>query len=153
MKLRESRHDGFNVLATAQGRLDEEMERLDFFTRKLHEKNESKDKASGEHNRARDMLTMALLDESNINTAERKLSKRSFTRMCESMVQTWADIAAMADQSRAAWDFKLRRQSALVAKMQSDMGTTRANYRGSCTVIDAQIAHLHATLDFIKQLE
>ncbi|KAG0593968.1 hypothetical protein M758_UG036200 [Ceratodon purpureus] len=154
MKLRESRHDGFNVVAIAQRRLDEEMERLDFVTRKVHEKNESYEKASAEHNRARDMLALAIIDESNVNSADRKQSTRIFsTRICESLVQSWADNAMIADQSRGAWDFKFRRQSALVAKMQTDMTATRVTYRGSCTVIDAEIAHLHATIEFLNSLE
>ena len=153
MKLRQTRHDKFALVATSQGRLEQEKERLKFMERKVAEEKRSHDRASEEHERAQQLLIAARADEANLTTPEEKIARAGFTRICDSLVRSVAHNLQSISYRHAGWDFKVNRQTALVAKLEAEVATTRADYRTTCSIIDAQIVKLSASVDLLDQLE
>ena len=153
MNLRQSRQDEFASVASAQRRLEEEKDRLKFVERKLGEKIDSHERATEEYERARAVLIAARVDETNVTTADQKIAKRTSTTICENLVSTLAANVEANRCRRSGWDFKVKRQTVVVGKMEAELAAARAKYRSTCASIDAQLVSLSAGVDLIARLE
>ncbi|KAG0596252.1 hypothetical protein M758_UG237200 [Ceratodon purpureus] len=151
-RLNMARHDCGKPVSDLRRRLGEERERLRFFERKVFEKSGSYDKALLEFQRARDVLDAAKLDEGAQSTRELKAARRSFTRRCEVLVESWYENVAVTYTQLDPWEFKMKRQSDRVAKAISDLTAAKEILKEELQFLDTSLSELTALANALANL-
>ena len=151
MTLKETRETAFAELHLANDRLEEERKRLHFVEKKVRETAASDISVTKEYEKAREVLTEALTDQSAPSNLDEKISRNKYLKNCESLVKAWTRNVEIARERVAEWEFKSTRQIARVGKLTDTAHAADVNCRKTCAMIDKDIEHLADLAEFLQQ--
>ena len=151
-KLKQDRADCRGDVAKLGSRLGEEKERLKYIHRKLNEKRDTHDRATEEYRKAHAVLVAARIDKTTTNSPEHARSKRAFVRICEALAQSWFENKKNSEHRLSAWEFRCRRQSEIMKKVQKELELAEATYADTVMHIDTETANLQSLAEVLQRL-
>ena len=104
--LKEALHTASLELQQRHGKVLAEIERAKFMTRKIAERTEVLNKAVEEYDRAFAVLVAAQTEGTKNNSAQVQSCQKSFLKICESLVNSWAVNVKVAKDRLSSWEFK-----------------------------------------------
>ena len=151
-KLQEARHDAHNTANNLAIRLKKEKETLKLFQERVDEKAKSHVEMIEQHDKALTMLLAAKSEDLTSATDEEKEYRKTFIQRSETLVGSWYVNVDMARQRVECWEFKLRKQSTVVAKLSADLAAAESRYAAVVQQLDVEMGSLRAVSEFIRHL-
>ena len=152
-KVMEARHEALNKLRQSRERVKAEKERLKYVERKLVENRDSHNRVIAEFESARNVLSAAKLEEAETDNVQPKREAKAVLRICENLCKSLENSIAVSATRLAGWDFKNRRQTALIERLSEELSKEQDRYFIACNVFIGRLDHLQALKDLLAQIE
>lgn len=149
MRLRSQRHEAFEPVSRVSLSLEEARERLNHVSRKLEEKKENYQRALGEYEHSRGILTAAGEERGELPKPEQGIQINNVEKTCESLLNSWWKNVEIARDGVRAWDYKYRSQTMVVLKVSKELATAQAKYKATCEEIAAEFDDLRSLSIFL----
>ena len=153
MRLQQARHDYYRNADNLSSKLQEEKEKLKFFERKLLERSGTYDRLQEAANKANIALTVA---KSACNTGstkhEQMMDPKLMLTSCEVLVNSWSENLELSRERLHSWEFRCRRQTEIVAKLQADLSIAEGRYANCSEQFDYELDRLSTVSDLLRRL-
>ena len=151
-RLHEAKHDYYKNADITANRLVEEKDHLKFVQSKVDIKATSLRQFIEQLDKAKEILQAAKFRVRLKATKEEQKEISSYVEICESLVTSWEISVDLAKQRLHCWEFKHKRQTAIIAKLTAELVEAESQYRDVSEQLNLELDSLKAVSELLRQL-